>query len=183
LSKADSKPIKTSQSSDLIPFYYNMIPTSKRPTATGGSPGNMNESFKKVITPKIKTTQGLPLPRDHLPPSFAKYLGPITMPSTTITAASEHPPFFRNMPGSKFAKRAFSNPRFLLLGAVCIAGYSLFSMNSNISELEKKVEELEKVPREQARMWREIDHLLVEQRRGNLFVTATPKGGRRWFWK
>jgi hypothetical protein len=160
-----------------------MIPTSKKPTVGGDSKTMIQESLKKSLTPKIKTTQGLPLPRDHLPPSFAKHLGTITIPSTTMTAASEHPPFFRNMPGSKFAKTAFSNPRFLLLGAVCVAGYSLFMMNSKVTELEKKVEELEKLPREQARMWREIDHLLVEQRRGNLFVTATPKGGKKWFWR
>jgi hypothetical protein len=29
-------------------------------------------------------------------------------------------------------------------------------------------------------MWKEIDHLLVEQRRGNLFIT--PKAVKKWFW-
>jgi len=50
-------------------------------------------------------------------------------------------------------------------------------MHSKVAELERKVEELEKVPREQARMWREIDGLLMEQRKGNLF--SVPRVARK----
>lgn len=150
-----------------------MIPTPKKPTATAGDPGNMNENSKKFM-PKVEKAQKLNLHKEmhimYQPPTMGS-----TIPSTNMKAASEHPPFFRNMPGSEIFKQAFSNPRYMLLGALCVTGYSLFSMHNKVTDLEKKVGELEKMPKEQARMWREIDHLLVEQRRGNLFVT--PRGG------
>lgn len=116
--------------------------------------------------PKIPSVSPLPKkPTPTLPGS--------TVPVAEIKTPYRHPPFFRDLPIPPF----MTNPRFLLLGAVCAAGYTLFSMHSKVAELERKVEELEKVPREQARMWREIDGLLMEQRKGNLF--SVPRVARK----